>query len=279
MTISPTTPIDPARCLAWIGCNDAKSQYLEGGPAWLAAETRKLHALGCAGIGHHLPMLEQGIVVGGVPQFGFSMVGWLRAAGGNFARIANTYGPRMLPLTRDGIRIVPYLGSLRLSPDLDRLTLAKLDDRMRLLAENIKPVTEAGMREVAFDGSVDYTPESKEGLFLDWLVAHGVGVWRESNPADFQAWAHMVPIIVANDTYLARKSMPQYASVKLTGPVIRMVKSPNGDGLSAEQWGEKWAQVTAPEIRDVIADGHQPAIENYANARKYAPQYFAGVNA
>ncbi len=264
--------IDVRQCWAWLGLSMLPEPYLSGGPPWLASRIKAMHGLGAAGVTLHCPLGFQGVYVDGVPQYGLCQAAWMRAQSPRHAVIVDGMAQALAPLVRAGIQILPYLGSPDLSPELDRAHTTA--HRMDLLADNLRPFENAGIKTFAIDSSVLNGPGTKHGAIIDYWRANGLTIYIESTPHSGQWWAVHDPIYVDERLYQSRKALPEYARVQLTGPVMRFVPAPNGAGLTGPEWGVLWAEQSAPMVRAILADGHIPVVEALDDAVKWCGDQF-----
>lgn len=280
----PPKPIDPHMVWGWIGLAEQGGAtkfsldpaYLAGGPAWLSARTIAIDATGCAAVVQHLPF---GAGALSTDAYSFTQAARMRSAGANYARLVDGYAAETKRVTDRGVRVVPYLGALQLSPEL-ALSRDHTGDLLRLLAENLAPISEAGCKDLAIDSSVGLADGTWAYLFTRMLPARGITAWYESNPSINEPHIWDKPVIVDDRVYTPRMAMPQYAAVRLTGPVVRFVPCPNpgpGGNLTGAQWGAKWAAQSAPRVRAILADGHIPCVEALDLAMKWAPSEFVAV--
>lgn len=209
----------------------------------------------------HLPF-------GGVPgqEFRLDMPDVLLARGGDWAAWVTGFAPAIAKLTAEGFTVIAYLGSLQLSPTLARAGPAEW---FRAVARNMAPVMDAGC-DFAFDALADRSAISPEyHIAAAYRAKTGKG-WCETLPDAYHPHFHDWPIYADDRVWRALRPRPEYAGVKLTGPVMRYV--PLAPGWTVDTFRRD----TLPAVRAVLADGHRCAV-GLAEVARLAPDILRGI--
>lgn len=206
------------------------TQWIQPQTGWsgfVERHVRPIRELGVKRFWLHTPMGHSGVVRDQPPigKTGIRFDQWLEAREKpSLAWLTKGFARAWLPLTRDNVQVVAYLGTLHGAPEFDDLLRGRQRDFFDRLARSIRPFLDAGC-DLALDSALLSPPGHYVYELVQLLKSRGIRVYIESMPrVDAPHW--FGADIVSSEEQFQAASNPANQHLlcppeKLTGQIVR----------------------------------------------------------
>lgn len=247
-------------------------QWVEPNDGWQGFVARRIQPLREQGVRRfwlHTPMGHAG-VLRSFPPAGDTLIRFDQYVEArektSFRWLTRGFAEAWLPLTRAGVQVVAYLGTLQGAPEFDDRQRGAQRDFLDRTARSLRPFLAAGC-DLAIDSAVLARPGDYTYELVRLLRARGVRTYVESMPrVDAPHWFD-ADIVSSEEQYqAATRAGNQHVLAppeKLTGEVVRGFWS----AVNRQQYADHRAWYRA-EIPAALARGHSVclALVHFLNA-------------